>query len=42
MGRKFNAKEVPMDHMNVEGLAEPVARSLEAMVQAVREQLAKD
>jgi hypothetical protein len=31
-----------MEHINVEGLPEPVARALEAMVQALREQLAKD
>jgi hypothetical protein len=31
-----------METINVEGLPEPVARALEAMVQAVREQLAKD
>jgi hypothetical protein len=38
----FNEKEVPMEHINVEGLPEPVARAVEAMVQALREQLAKE
>jgi hypothetical protein len=31
-----------MKTINVEALPEPVARALEAMVQALREQLAKD
>jgi hypothetical protein len=31
-----------MEHINVEGLPEPVARAVEAMVQALRKQLAKD
>jgi hypothetical protein len=31
-----------METINVEGLPEPVARALAAMVQALREQLAKD
>jgi hypothetical protein len=41
-GRWFNSKEVPMEHINAEGLPEPVARAVEAMVQALREQLAKN
>jgi hypothetical protein len=31
-----------MKHINVEGLPEPVARAVHAMVQALREQLAKE
>jgi hypothetical protein len=31
-----------METINVEGLPEPVARALEAVVQALREQLTKD
>lgn len=31
-----------MEHINVEGLPEPVARAVQAMIQALREQLAKD
>jgi hypothetical protein len=41
-GEWFDQKEVPMEHINVEGLPEPVARAVQAMVQALREQLAKD
>ena len=31
-----------MEHINVEGLPEPVARAVQAMVQALREHLAKE
>jgi hypothetical protein len=31
-----------MENINVEGLSEPVARAVQAMVQALREQLASD
>ena len=31
-----------MENINVEGLPEPVARAVQAMVQALREQLAKE
>ncbi len=31
-----------MEHINVEGLPEPVARAAQAVVQALREQLAKE
>jgi len=31
-----------MEHINVEGLPEPVARAVAAMVQALREELVKD
>jgi hypothetical protein len=31
-----------MESINVEGLPEPVARAIQAMVQALREQLAQD
>jgi hypothetical protein len=31
-----------MEHINVEGLPEPVARAVAAMVQAIREEIAKD
>jgi hypothetical protein len=41
-GEKIQSEGVTMETINVEGLPEPVARALEALVQAVREQLAKD
>lgn len=41
MGRWFNQKEVTMENINVEGLPEPLAIAVAAMVQALREQLAK-
>jgi hypothetical protein len=41
-GRWVNQKEHTMENINVEGLPEPVARAIEAMIQALREQLAKD
>jgi hypothetical protein len=31
-----------MENINVEGIPEPVARAVQAMVQALREQLAKE
>jgi hypothetical protein len=31
-----------MEHINVEGLPEPIARVVKAMVQALRQELAKD
>ena len=40
-GEMVPQKEVSMETINVEGLPEPVVRAVEAMVQTLREQLAK-
>jgi hypothetical protein len=34
--------EIPIEHINVKGLPEPVARAVQAMVKALREQFVKD